>query len=119
NGNQKRRCWLMKKALIGLLVLSALGLTACGGSGGSTSGDNGGGSGPITIGAAIAESGFMTAYDGPSSNALKMQIDEINAEGGIDGRKIKLITADTASKPEQGKSAADDVIEKGAEMVVV
>jgi branched-chain amino acid transport system substrate-binding protein len=44
---------------------------------------------PIKIGFAIAQSGFMSAYDTPGFKAAVLKIDEINAAGGLLGRKIE------------------------------
>jgi branched-chain amino acid transport system substrate-binding protein len=104
------------------LVASAAG---CGGSG-----KNGGASaatsashagkqnGPVVIGAAIALSGFMSAYDGPSFAGFKLKIDQVNAAGGLDGRRIKLITADTKSEIPQGGVAARQLIQEGAQIML-
>src|SRR6266851_5858075 len=44
---------------------------------------------PIKIGFAIAQSGFMSAYDTPGFKAAVLKIEEINAAGGLLGRKIE------------------------------
>lgn len=66
--------------------------------------------------------GYLTATTGPfvalsRSNqiAAAMAVDEINTKGGVKGKKIKLITFDTAGKPEQAvvglrKLAEDDQV---------
>ena len=76
-------------------------------------------SGPIVIGAAVASTGFMVSYDKPDMAAFKIGMDEINARGGIKGRKLKLITEDTTSTPAGAKKAADDLIAKGAQILLV
>ena len=53
----------------------------------------------ITIGFATAASGFMEAYDKPAQDAAMIRIDEINAAGGLNGKQIKVVTADTKSDP--------------------
>lgn len=78
-----------------------------------------GGQKPIIIGAAVAESGPFVAYDGPMMTSLKIGINNINRAGGINGRQIKLVTADTQSNPTLGPQAADQVISEGAQVVVV
>lgn len=37
----------------------------------------------LTVGFAIAKSGWMEAYDTPAATAAKIRIDEINASGGF------------------------------------
>jgi len=58
------------------------------------------------------------SYDVPAATAAKFAIDDINRDGGIAGRKIKVIEADMKSKPELAGTAATDVIDKGADILV-
>jgi branched-chain amino acid transport system substrate-binding protein len=74
---------------------------------------------PIIIGAAIAQSGAIAPYDDGPAKAMEIAIDEINAKGGLLGRQLKLIYSDTKSDIAYGATAAQDVIDKGATMVVV
>jgi branched-chain amino acid transport system substrate-binding protein len=75
--------------------------------------------GPIVIGAAIAKTGLLSAYDVPAFTAFKMQIDQVNAQGGIGGRQVKLITADTKSVIANGATVAKQLISQGAKILVV
>jgi branched-chain amino acid transport system substrate-binding protein len=63
--------------------------------------------------------GYLTATTGPfvgisRSNqiAARIAIDQINAKGGVDGNKLRLITFDTSGKPDQAvvglRKLADD-----------
>jgi branched-chain amino acid transport system substrate-binding protein len=109
-----------------IVVLAALALTlvvaACGG---SSSDSSGGGSSsapktdkPIVIGAAIAKTGTFSQYDIPAYNFFKLKVNELNAAGGIKGRKIELVEADARSDPAQAKVAAQRVLGEGAEIVL-
>lgn len=73
----------------------------------------------IIIGMATAESGWMQAYDKPASEAAMIRIDEINASGGLLGKQIKVVSADTKTDRAEGAKAGLEVLDKGAEMVVV
>ncbi len=44
---------------------------------------------------------------------------DINAAGGIDGRQVETIYSDTRSKIEEGGRAGQEVLDKGADVVVV
>jgi branched-chain amino acid transport system substrate-binding protein len=110
-------------------VMGVLGLAACGGddddsssdqssqntsdSGGAAKGD------PIVIGAAIAETGFLSVFDIPPTQALEVAIEDINANGGVDGRPLKLVKADMKSDRTQGAAAALRTIDEGAVIGVV
>lgn len=105
-----------------LVFLLALGLAACGSGSGDDGGDDsssgGEGSAPITLGFAIGETGFMAAYDGPARTVAEYAIDDLNAKGGVDGREIKVVSADMKSKPELSGDAATEVLSEGADIVV-
>src|SRR6058998_1486037 len=49
----------------------------------------------IVLGMHTDLSGPAATYGVSSSNAVKMRFDEVNATGGIHGRKIRLIVEDT------------------------
>ncbi len=74
---------------------------------------------PIVIGAAIAMSGFVQPYDDGPLKGAQLAIADINAKGGVLGRQLTIVTADTKSDPAQGTNAAIEVLEQGAEMVMV
>ncbi len=120
------------RRFIGVAVAGTLALTlqACSSSGGgktaappssggagSTSA-TGGSDKPIIIGAAVAKSGGFELYDNPQLSGMQYAIDQINADGGVDGRMMKIITADTKTDPAQIQSAAQEVLDNGADVVV-
>jgi branched-chain amino acid transport system substrate-binding protein len=72
----------------------------------------------VVVGAAVALSGFVAPYDDPYKGAI-LAIDDINAKGGVLGKQIEFVTADTKSDPAQGANAAIEVLEQGAELVLV
>lgn len=73
----------------------------------------------LIIGAAIAQSGAVAPYDEGPAKAMEIAIEEINAKGGLLGKQLKIIYSDTKSDIAYGATAAQDVIDKGAQMVVV
>jgi branched-chain amino acid transport system substrate-binding protein len=74
---------------------------------------------PIVIGGALALSGAFAPYDLEPLKTAKLWVEHINAEGGIDGRPVEFVEADTKSDPTQGPVAAKQVISEGAEIVLV
>ena len=74
---------------------------------------------PIIIGAAIDMSQDMAPFNNPANLAAQIMIDRINAEGGVLGRPLEMITMDTTLDPEQTKSVALELIEQGAVMLMV
>jgi len=73
----------------------------------------------IVIGFATAQSGFMQAYDKPAQDAAMIRIDEINKAGGLLGKQLKVVTADTKTDRAEGAKAGLEVLDKGAELVIV
>lgn len=73
----------------------------------------------ITIGFAIAKSGWMEAYDTPAATAAKIRIDEINAAGGLLGRRIAIVEADTRTDRAGAAKAGLDLLDQGAQMMIV
>ncbi len=70
--------------------------------------------------------GFVTATSGPlkqtgDSTAIAVQVaaDEINAKGGIAGRKIHLIRYDTASDPKQASVAVRTLAEDNKVLAII
>ena len=74
---------------------------------------------PIIIGAPVALSGWMVAYDTPPLNAAKMAVDDINAQGGLLGRQVELVIVDTKTEPAQTSKAAIEAMEAGAKFLMV
>ena len=110
----------MKSATI-ISFASALALlwAGCGGSSDSTGSSTSAGlPETITIGAAIAKSGWLAPYDA-SVSAVEQLADEVNARGGIDGSKLEVIQVDNRSDPQRAPIAAQEVIEEGADVLML
>jgi branched-chain amino acid transport system substrate-binding protein len=70
---------------------------------------------PIIIGYPTDLKGNMAPFDGPALAAAGIEISKINKAGGVDGRRLKILTCDTQnSNPAQSKSCAASLIGKGA-----
>jgi branched-chain amino acid transport system substrate-binding protein len=50
---------------------------------------------PIVIGWAFDSTGAMAPFDGPALAAAKLRVAQVNAKGGVNGRKLQLRTCDT------------------------
>lgn len=74
---------------------------------------------PIKIGFAIAQSGFMSAYDTPGFKAAVLKIEELNAAGGIMGRKIEYSISDTKTEREQSAKAGSELVQKGVDLLII
>lgn len=65
---------------------------------------------PIRIGIATILSGDIAAFGENLVNVAKMQVDEINQKGGVDGRKIELIIEDAKCDSKTGLSAIQKLV---------
>ena len=66
----------------------------------------------IVIGTHQDLSGPIKSWGVPVSNGMKMAVDEINAAGGIHGRKIRMILEDNGYDPKKAVLATQKMIEK-------
>lgn len=74
--------------------------------------------GPIKIGFAIAESGWLSTYDAPAFKAAILKIDQINAAGGLLGRKIEYEVVDTKSEQAKAATAGAQLVKSGVNLLV-
>ena len=77
----------------------------------------------LFIAGAMADQSLKIGWIGPLSGwgtfggtaimrGTSLAIDHINAEGGVHGRKLELVTRDSAAKPEQAITVARDLIDR-------
>lgn len=66
----------------------------------------------IVIGTHQDLSGPIKGWGVPVSNGMKLAVEEINAAGGIHGRKLKLILEDSGYDPKKAVLATQKMIEK-------
>lgn len=72
----------------------------------------------ITVGSILDLSGPLAAEGLAIKNGLTLAFDEINAKGGVGGRKIRLDARDSAYDPDKARAAAHDLLEKGVFAVI-
>ena len=99
------------------LVVGVLAGSGCnGGSGDTKTGENGSSAPPVAaadgipIGLVASQNGDLKPWGEDSVKGAQLAVEEFNAAGGVDGKKVNLVIADSASKPEIGKSAAEKLI---------
>jgi branched-chain amino acid transport system substrate-binding protein len=101
---------------LGLAAFAAL-LAGCGGSDSTSQTSAAGLPKEIVLGAAIAETGAYAPYDA-SLAAVEELVKETNAKGGVDGHMVRIVTADTRSEAQHAPVAAQQVLEKGADILL-
>ncbi len=74
--------------------------------------------GPIVIGWAFDSKGAMAPFDGPALAAAKLRVSQLNARGGVSGRKLQIQTCDTqGNKPATAKSCAARLLSRNADVI--
>jgi branched-chain amino acid transport system substrate-binding protein len=110
-----------------LLAALALGVAACGGDDEGAPADTQAETtaapaetGPITIGWAFDSSGQMAPFDGPALAAAKIRVDQLNEQGGVEGRELRIETCDTQNNdPARAKVCATTLLEGDADIIFV
>ena len=92
-----------------LIMLLALVLSGCGA---SRPGD-----GPIRIGAVFPISGNAASLAGPELTGVRIAADQLNADGGIGGRKVELVVRDLRSRADAEK-VMEDLRASGVQLVI-
>ncbi|MDC1142237.1 ABC transporter substrate-binding protein [Planctomycetota bacterium] len=75
-------------------------------------GDNGSGvtEDSVKLGLFVSTSGKISTFGQDTKNGVDLAVKEINAAGGIKGKKIELFAYDTASLPKEGGNAASKLV---------
>jgi branched-chain amino acid transport system substrate-binding protein len=74
---------------------------------------------PIVIGMDMPFSGWFQPIDDSTVKGIELAVDDINAAGGVLGRKLKIEKYDMKSEPPLGADGAIDLISRGAKMITV
>lgn len=101
----------MRKIIAVLLLVIMVVFSACSNGGlkkPDTSGK--GNSDEIVIGAVLPITGDIPTFGKSTKEGIELAVDQYNAAGGINGKKIKLIVQDDENKPESGVAALQKLI---------
>lgn len=64
----------------------------------------------LTFGVMMPLTGGGAEYGIPLQQAIELAVEEINAEGGISGKQIELITEDSKCDPKEGATVAEKLV---------
>jgi branched-chain amino acid transport system substrate-binding protein len=108
----------MKRIFLSLLILvSLLASFACvqkGGNGGTTTtGDT------IRIGVYGDTSGATSSFGQSTKNGIQLAFDEINAAGGVNGKKLEMVFEDDQGTPEKAKTVISKLINQDKVVAVL
>ncbi len=103
-----RKNWLIiSVAALSLVILGCPPKSETGGTGSNSAA---GGTGDILIGEFGSLTGPQATFGQSTHNGIMMAADEVNAAGGINGRKVKILTEDDQSKQEEAANAVTKLI---------
>ncbi len=92
------------KTMAAAICAASILITGCGGS------DKGSSADTIKIGAIGEMTGGNASYGTSMMRGFNLAVKEINAAGGVDGKKIAIVEADTKSEPAEAANAMSKLI---------
>lgn len=108
--------WRRAPAAISLTAVATLLLAGCGGGIGGSGAETEGG--PIKLGMLAPFSGSEAAFGDYMQNGAELAIQEINDDGGIDGRQLELVVEDDACDATASVAAAQKLVTAGIDASV-
>ncbi|MFC4005876.1 ABC transporter substrate-binding protein [Nonomuraea purpurea] len=96
----------MRRLLPSLACFVLAAVAACGGSGG---GESGGAQDPVKVGLIVSLTGNYTPLGSEDKKAVELAVEQVNAQGGLLGRKVELVARDDKTAPDQGIVAYNQI----------
>ncbi len=111
----------MRKNLIIFISLAVLsfGLLGCPPKEGTGNTSTGAAGGDILVGEYGSMTGPQATFGQSTHNGIMMAADEVNAAGGINGRKIKVLSEDDQSKQEEAANAVTKLISQNNVLAII
>lgn len=101
--------------LLSLIVVLSMLLTACG-QGKSEAKETA--EEKVLIGGALALTGINAPIDEPALRGIQLAVDELNASGGILGRKVEFINLDSKSDPVTSANVGVQLVEQKVNVII-
>ena len=73
---------------------------------------------PVKIALVTSKSGAFATMGADVANGIKFAVNEANAKGGVDGRKIVLAEGDDESTPDAGRRVAEKLAREGHNLII-
>ena len=117
----------MKRKLASLLMAGCIiaSLSACGSGSGAATATPAPSSAPteapaevITIGTISPNTGSLAAYGAAVTTAVDLAVEQINADGGINGSQVKVINADDQFDPTECLNAFNSLVSQGVGLIL-
>src|SRR5687768_7742226 len=109
------------------LLLGTLTMLGCKDKGGDGTGGSNAGpgsvepedTGPIIIGAYLSMTGSMATFGITTERGAQMAVDELNAKGGVLGRKLELVTLDDQGKADEAGNTVTRLIDVNKAVAII
>lgn len=104
---------------VGLLLVLIFTVTACGSATTTKSGEGGSSKEPIKLGFFGPLSGSGASMGVDSKAGLEAYIDKVNDDGGVNGRKLQVVSYDDEYQPAKSLAAAKRLVEQDKVLAIV
>ncbi|HEX6683887.1 MAG TPA: ABC transporter substrate-binding protein [Candidatus Limnocylindrales bacterium] len=105
----------MRRLVLHIAPLAVvLAAAACGGGSGESTTEQG----PIRIGQIVSLTGNYQPLGSENKKSVELAVEQINAKGGVLGRKLELIVKDDKSQPDQSVLAFNELADAGVAAVI-
>jgi branched-chain amino acid transport system substrate-binding protein len=113
----QRRSTHAPAALVAGAVLLAGLLAGCGGKSAASGSSSGASGDTITFGAVLSLTGSAASYGQNARGGMDVAVDEINAAGGINGKKVVVDYEDNQLQPATAATAAQKLVGQGVKII--
>jgi branched-chain amino acid transport system substrate-binding protein len=103
---------------VGFALLLSL-LPGCADSGNGDGGQDAETKEPYVVGAVLSLTGAQSGLGGPEKNTIEMEVERINAGGGINGHELVVVIEDDASDVDQAIAATTKLIEQDEVLAII
>jgi branched-chain amino acid transport system substrate-binding protein len=97
------------RAIVAALVLASIAVAGCG-RGAAESDAGAAASGPLKVALITDSSGAVALFGQANIKGATLAVEQLNAAGGVNGRKVELLLRDSKATPEVGVQLARDAI---------
>lgn len=73
---------------------------------------------PVKVGLVSSKSGIFAQQGEEAIRAIRFAIDDANAKGGVDGRKVEVAEADDEGTPDAGRRVAEKLARDGYNLLI-
>ncbi|MGH3387998.1 MAG: ABC transporter substrate-binding protein [Actinomadura sp.] len=105
-------------AALAALTLAATVASCADGRGGNGAVDDSSAAAPIRIGLVISDTGSQAPLAGEARKAVGLAADQLNAKGGVLGRKVEVLYGDDRTLPDEAVLAFEDLAAKDVVAVI-